>query len=351
MARRLLYLNGIAALLLPFHHATAYGLSAIVSWGNEQVTIEQLSNWTFVLSMLIRQLDAFAIPAFLFVSGYFVAFTTRGKVRWEAVLQRIKWLLAPLIIWTFLVWVLLQRIPQSVDDVLMTYYYIPLIIQMQLLSPFLSKLAQKRWKLLLVVAGLLQFSVMGLRYVQALGLSFPGMPILLDLTPLWFFPSRIFYFSMGVVIGIHLTEAKSWLQRHRFLFLGVVILSAALSFGEYVLVSRISRLDWIGPNFGGIMRTTYAVTFILAFIAFDKTKLPGKKQVEEVGGRSLGVYLMNTPVIYIFSSLMFHFTPGLYDSTVLYQIVLVITGLSIPLLGMYFVLKSPLRPTYRYLFG
>ena len=84
MITRLLILNGLAALGVVVHHAAAYGFLAMFSWTNRYLPVEvpnydQLDSAAFYITQLIRQADAFTIPSFLFVSGFFVAFLAKGK--------------------------------------------------------------------------------------------------------------------------------------------------------------------------------------------------------------------------------------------------------------------------------
>jgi len=351
MVRRFLSLNGIAALMIPFHHAAAYGLQIMFFWGEGTFNFERLNSFAYFITLLIRQLDSFAIPTFLFVSGYFTVFTAKNKNIWPPIIKRSMQFVWPFLIWTFVHFLLLRVVPKTISEVLTQYYYIPLLIQLYLLAPLFNRLATANWKLLLLITGALQFSVMSLRYLNSLGIILPYLDTLIELTPLWFFPARIFYFTMGVVIGNHFQIFKNWLSKSRYVLLLIVIISGSLTLVEYQLVTALSNKAWLGPSFIGISRTVYAVFFNLAFLGFDDLKLPMKKQLQSLGGQSMGLYLMNTPVIYVVSSLIFKVAPLLWENQLAYQSILIITGLFIPLWCMQLIRKSPFRFSYRYIFG
>ncbi len=81
MVRRLLLLNGLATLGVAIHHAVAYGFLAMFTWTNayRDVTVpnyDMLGSPSYYALIITRQLDSFAIPAFFFMSGFFVAFAS-----------------------------------------------------------------------------------------------------------------------------------------------------------------------------------------------------------------------------------------------------------------------------------
>ncbi len=354
MVRRLLYLNGIAASLVAFHHGTAYGFAAMFQWGGNAGNLEPLGSLSYFITLAIRQWDSFGIPAFLFVSAFFVVFSARGpqaELKLAMMAGRLKQFFWPYVIWTTIVLLLLQKWPRSLEDVLGKYYFIPVLMQFFLLSPWLVKWAKRNPRAVLLGTGLIQFFVMALRYLRDINVFFVGQRLLVKITPQWLFPGLIFYFALGLVVALHMPAAKAWLAKHRRNLVVVVLVTGILSLVEYQLAGIWSGTGWVGPDFVGVFRTIYAVTFILMYLAFEDVKLPLSKQIQEVGAVSLGVYLLNTPVIYVVSSLLFHFVPGVLKIQALYQPILIVTGLFIPLLIITFVKRSPLKVAYRFMFG
>ncbi|MCI0399372.1 MAG: acyltransferase [Chloroflexi bacterium] len=306
MARRLLLLNGLAAFFLPVFHAVVYGFQAMFLWTDRYRPVEtpnydQLGSLTYTIMLAVRQLSGFAIPAFIFVSGFFIAFLATGqqsRLNREALASRIKVLLVPCFIWTVIHFALLMRPPASIGEALRAYYYIPLIIQFYLLSPLLVPLAKKRWKLLLVSTLLLHLVLQAVQYLAILDVALPGRQLILRATPIWFFPGRLFWFVFGMVFSLHLAQFKPWLLRFRWLLLAAMILFGLLSVVEYALVNRLATPGvWLGPNFTGLAREFFSLAVLLTFIAFDKARLPYSSQLTELGIKSLGIYLANSPAM------------------------------------------------------
>jgi hypothetical protein len=359
MTKRLLLLNGLAVLLVPIHHATAYGLQALFQWTHlyRPVSVpnyDQLGTWPYYIILVTRQLDAFAIPAFFFVSGFFIAFMARGKVgklTWAMVTPRIKMILIPFIIWTTIRFLLLRQPPASIFAIFEPYYYIVLLVQYYLLSLLLVPLAKKNWKLVLISMALVQLIWESLRFVRVIGLESSFVEAIIQLTPLWLAPSRIFYFTMGMVAGLHVLPFKEWLARVKWLLLLVVVTSALLTMVEYEFLDRLTGQEWLGPNNPGFARIIYASTVSLCLLAFENVKLPFSDRIMTLGGKSLGVYLVNIPATYTVSVMIFRFAPQIVGHPLLYVSLLTLIGLGIPLLIMELVRKTPARSGFRYVFG
>jgi hypothetical protein len=360
MARRLLILNGLGALVLPLFHAVMYGFQAMFTWAEPGAVPDhhELGSLTYFVMLAIRQLSSFSIPAFIFVSGYFVAFLATGQastINKDALFNRIKVLVIPFVLWTIFNFILIRQRPDTIGELLRPYYYIPLVIQFYLLSFLLVPFAKKNWKLLLVLAILLHLTVQATQYLSILRIDFPGRPYIMRFTPIWFFPERLFWFVFGIVFSLHLAQLlKPWLFRLRWPLLATTLLFALLSVVEYELVNRrVSPGVWLGPNFHGLFKEFYSLGVLFTFAAFaDKARLPYSGQLTELGVKSLGIYLANSPVIYIVSSLIYNLLPWLLGQPFLYQSVLFIFGLGVPLLLMSISIRLPItRPGYRYVFG
>lgn len=359
MIRRLLLLNGLAALGVATYHAAAYGFSAMFEWTDRYRSVmvpnyDQIGSFSYYLLLAIRQLDAFVIPAFIFVSGFFVAITAAGsqsKKNWQVVTARIKTLLFPFILWTGLRYILLGRLPTSVSDVLMPYYFIVLVFQFYLLSPIIAPLAKTHWKLLILISAIVQMIVEGLFFIGALGVETPLLVQIKDLFPLWFFPRRIFWFVLGIVASTYRESLTMWLARVKWQLLTAVILLGTLTMVEYEFYARLVGEEWLGPSFRGISSPLYALSFILCFLAFDDVSLPFSKQISDIGSKSLGIYLANIPVIYIVAVILYKAFPWTLGNQLVYQTVLVVVGIVIPLLLMNLASKTPVRKVYRYIYG
>lgn len=359
MIRRLLTLNGLASTAVAFHHAAAYGFLALFSWTNAYRDVavpnyDMLGTPAYYYLLAVRLLiGSYGIPAFLLVSGFYAAFAadSAGRMSWTIILTRVKKFAGPFVIWTLVFFAMQRTVPHSLNEILRTYYYIPLIIQLYLLSPWLGPLAKKHWKLFLFITFLIQFMVEGASYLRLLGVEAVWLKTVITLTPIWFFPSRIFFFALGLTLGFHRSLFGTWLKRWKYALLVALLLFAVMSFVEYFWVDQAIGERWLGPSFIGIFRTLYAVTFSFVLLAFSKVKLPLEKELNQLGLISLGIYLVNTPAIYITSSLLYKFAPWVLGRQILYQPILTAAGLFVPVLLIKLFSWQPLRRYSAMVFG
>ncbi|UCG22657.1 MAG: acyltransferase [Chloroflexota bacterium] len=353
----MLLLNGLAVLCVVLHHAAAFGFQAMFDWTHRyrEVTVpnyDLIGSLPFYALIMVRQLDQFALPAFMFVSGYFVAFMAGGdgsKLSWKAVWPRARRFVAPFIIWSLIFIVLIAR-PNSIGTLLTPYYYIPLVIQYYLISPLIVPLARRHWKLVLVAAAVIQLGMTLLRMMNLIGPELIGLDRKIVM-PQWLFPNLFFWFVLGIVIGLQRQRFAQALSRARWVLLVGVLLLASLTIFEYVGATRLSGKAWLGPSYVGITATLYALAFILCFLAFSDVPFPLARELSDLGTKSLGVYLANIPAMYVFAVVMYRYFPGMLGNLLLYLGVLIIVGLGGPLLIMSILRRSAARGAYRYVFG
>lgn len=369
MIKRLLYLNGLAILSVILYHSSAWGFTAMFFWTDryQQVAVpnfDQLGSPTYFALRGIEQLIIFAIPSFLFVSGFFIAISTgrnQHTIGWKLVLNRVKDLLIPFLLWSILILALdilqgeqfgLLQIVQTIifGQVADPYYFVPVLIQLYLLAPFLVPLAKNRWQLLLLFAGLLQLFVLFLRYLAVLNAVPIALEPIMFLTRNWFFPGFIFWFCFGIVTGFQLQSFKELFYRYRWFFVSGMVLFFILGMAEWEFLLGISGQDWIGPR-ETLVDHIYAGLFLLSYLSFDNFQLPLSKQISNLGTKSYGIYLAHSPALEYTARLIYHLIPGLLAYQILFQGVLYIMGLGIPLAMMEAVNRSPFRRYYKYIFG
>lgn len=360
MTRRLIVLNGLAILAIVLHHASAYTLQAMFDWTDRYMPVtvpnyDQLGSPAYYFVMTIRLLAVWSVPAFLFISGYYAGFMTKGNdgpLKWNSMLPRVKVLLFPFIVWTAIRFILLRRFPANLDEVLNPYHFVPLLIQFYLLAPWITRLAKRNWKLLLAVAALIHITNLGIGYMAYIGVSFPGREVYLALTPRWLFiVGQPFWFPFGVVFGIHFYNRGKQLARLKRPLMAIAILLSVLFLAEYALLDYLNGDQWLGPKLNGLVAIPHSLAVILCFLAFNDVSLPFSAELTQIGAKSLGIYLGNIPFMYVVAVLMYHLTPWLLGYHLIYLLILIIAGMGGPLLLMGLVRRSPVRPQYRYLFG
>jgi peptidoglycan/LPS O-acetylase OafA/YrhL len=370
MVRRLLYLNGIAIFCVVLFHAVGMSFVAMFDWGPRLLAdalpvAARLASLDYWVLRIIEQLVVFSIPAFLFVSGYFVAAMTgrsRETLSWDVVFARIKKLLIPYLIWSVVAMALVMIVdgrllsPRTIVVNLLTgranevLYFVPLLIQFYLLAPFLARLARHHWPALLLVTGLLQLVIQIIPMLSLLGVDAPWAGRVMQFIPKWFFLSRIFWFSLGVVFGFHLESFKAALHRVRWLLLGFVIVSIPLGVLEWELYYRNSGEVWI-PYRETVLDNLYGLALILTFFAFTTMKLPFTRFMEDLGKDSYGIFLTHIFFIVYTGKLIYRLLPQLLSYELALLLIWIFAGLVGSLALMRLIKPSPVKKLYSYLFG
>jgi len=366
MRQQIPVLRGLAILAVICNHATGWGYTAMFWWvyRYRQVTppnYDQVGTLSYYSLVAIQQLALFSVPVFLFISGFFIAYAARGSqpaLSWKVVRVRIISLLWPYLVWSLVIFVgdFLQGMSYSlveyfrrlvVGDATVAYFFVPLLCQFYLLSPFIARWGKVRSSQVLLASALIQLTVMGLLYLRLFGVVLPDVHRLGD----WVFIWWGFYFPLGVVFGFHFKLVRQWLGPFKWGLLMATVALGVLSIIESEVLYDLTRdYDWArGPfKFSTFL---YTVAFILLFLAFDKISLPFTRTINWIGIRSYGIYLLHPKVLAVTAKVVYHIAPWLLAHQVLYQPVLLASGLGIPLLFMAGIAKSPARKFYHYLFG
>ena len=369
MSRRLFLLNGLAILAVVCNHAAGWGFTAMFWWTHQYRPVsspnfDQLSTLPYYALLVVKQLTVFSVPAFLFVSGFFVAYAARGSqstLNWKMVRVRITNLLVPYVIWSLVIFSgdFLQGITYAPAEYLKrvafggatsAYFYVPLLFQFYLLSPLVVPIAKARARLLLFVSALVQLGVISLRYLDLFGADIPGLIQMRRMTPSWLFVKWAFFFAFGVVSSFHLQQLKQWLARVKWGLLVAVVVLGSLAILETEVIYRSTGEDWRG-NPLTISASLFAVTFILCFLAFDKVSIPFSKTIYQLGNKTYGIYLLHPKALELVARVTYHIAPWILGHQFLFQPLLIIFGMGGPLLFMTAVARSPARRSYRYLFG
>jgi membrane-bound acyltransferase YfiQ involved in biofilm formation len=369
MVRRLLYLNGLAVLAVVFYHSSAWGFISMFWWTHRYrpVTVpnfDQFGSLSYFGLRLVEQLIIFAIPAFLFVSGYFISIATgrrQSTIGWNLVGTRIKNLIIPYLIWSIIIisllaiegtrytrWEFLTLI--LLGQAAAPYYFVPLLVQFYLLSPVIVLMIKSKGKLFLLLAALIQVMILSTRYSAILGFDNPIMEFLSLFNKSYLVPGQIFWFSFGIYVGFHPDILKQFLNKVKWLLLSLAVLTFFIGVFEWEVLLHLSGQDWISPR-ETLVDHLYAGAIILTYLAFEKFNSPFSAQLQNIGTKSYGVYLIHAPVLQYTARIVYHIMPGLFAYQFVFQIVLIVLGLGIPLLMMTFVNKSPARRYYEYAFG
>jgi peptidoglycan/LPS O-acetylase OafA/YrhL len=368
MTRKLLYLNGIAILTVILFHSGGWGLIAMFSWAHRYGAVPEAAMLTnqigyFGLRM-IEQIAVFSIPSFLFVSGFFIAFTVPAQqktVRWQTVFTRLKYLVIPYLLWSFIKVVMLiaeGRFPGlwKTTQLILTgsitpaYYFVILLIQMYLLSPWLIRFAKSKPAVLLGITAALQILHHSLQYIAILTPESDTAQIFITFLPKWFFLTRLFWFSLGIVFCLYRKQFSAIFEGKTKIWLGTTILLWLIGFFEWEWLTHLSGLGFIEHR-ETLIDALYAFAFLMTTLSLDKKKLLQRKVVEQIGAQSFGIYLVHVPVMEVAGRGIYHVLPVLLRYQLAFTLIIALTGLFIPFVMMAVVKRSPLKQFYVYIFG
>jgi hypothetical protein len=152
------------------------------------------------------------------------------------------------------------------------------------------------------------------------------------------------------VIGFHIQSLKQFLVRIKWELLVATVILVPIGVYEWQVILDLSAQDWLGPVMT-IVDDFYAGALILSFIAFDKISYPMSRQINELGGKSYGIYLVHAIVLAYTARVLYHLAPGVLAYQALFQTILVLLALSVPLLLMKAMRMPIARRFYAYSFG
>jgi peptidoglycan/LPS O-acetylase OafA/YrhL len=375
MIKRLLVLNGLAAVFAVINHAVVWELTAMFWWTDRYqptaTTASQLQSLRFFTVGLIDQLVFFAPFAFLFISGFFIAIAT-GQVQktipWRPVLQRVKFLIIPYLLWSMILMLLSVALQMfniaggrtytlwEVVKILLTggasppYYYVILIVQLYLLSPFLVPLARDRWKPLLVITGLLQIITLAAYYGAIFEVSLGAWEPVSIVLRYWHLIGYTFWFALGMVIGFHLHNFRPSLYKRRWLLFTSMVFFFVVGFLEWGAIRQLSGREWSSPQVTFLNRL-FVLFLLLSFVAFDDYHIPFSSLFSKLGPKSYGIYLVHAIPMEVTARLVYHIAPKMLAYQIIFLPLLIISSIGVTVLLMAFVDWSFLRSYHKYIFG
>ncbi len=276
-------------------------------------------------------------------------------------ISRIKHLVVPYLLWSTLLLILLAiqgtvLSPVQYVKVYLTgganpaYYYVPLLTQLLLLSPLMIPAARAHWVTLLLITGVVQLVVQLLYYPDLIGMGVSALEPAINVIPKWAFPTRIFWFAMGIVAGFHVQGFRQVIERWKWPLLVTSLVLIPMGMVEWELIVRAHGSEWLGHR-ETLLDTVYSAAAILAFLAFADVKIPFSAALSVLAAQSFGIYLVHSPAMEYFARTLYHFAPWVLGRQLLLQPLLWVVGLGAPLLLMAVVRRSPVRSYYRWIFG
>lgn len=370
MNKRLLMLSGLAILAVVMNHASYAGFIAMFWWTDRYLPVavpnyDQVGSLSYYGLVAEQKLALFSVPSFLFITGMFLAYAARGSqshLTWAAVRTRIFNLIPPYLIWSlvyFAVEFLVSGPRQPLDYALgiltiskSVFFYIPLVIVYYLVSPFLAPLAKKHPRLTLAIgaAALLLGIISG--YIH-LASKLTGFAVESLAKPATFLLENqvfeyLFYYVLGMVVGFHQAQFREFIVRFRWALLGLAVVAGVAAVAEAEWVYQSAGLMWRSRTLT-LPTAVFAISFILAFLAFENLRLPNF--LYHLGVSTLGIYLIHETVLLVAPKVVYHVLPFVLGIELVYQPLLIATAVGVPLLMMALTRRLPIRKFYRYLYG
>jgi membrane-bound acyltransferase YfiQ involved in biofilm formation len=371
MTKRVFLLMGVATLAVVLSHAASWGQIALFDWADRYraVTVpnyDALGSVTDYVLVIIRQLATFAVPGFLFCSGFFVAYAARGSraaFGWKMVRTRLIDLLIPYLLWTGLSFGLdalqgntltsgeyIARFITG-DPLHSGYYFVILVTQFYLLSPWIILLAQRHPRRLLIITAAIQFCSIGVKYLILIFPNNPGLPAITWLSTQWLGFAWIFFFAAGVSAGFHTERFRLYLSRWRRVLPIALLILAVLGVVEPEVIYRVTGIEWrnVPLTFASNL---YALIGVLTFLSDERILSRFSTRLYRLGSKSYGIYLVHQKTLEFGARAIRQIAPWILAQPVLLLTpILFALGLGVSWLLMQLVARSPARIYYRYLFG
>ena len=332
-------LSGVAIFMIVLNHAIHFGLQVSPATGA----------W-FKALVVLQALGSYAVPAFFFVSGAFLAYAARefSFAFLRSSLERILW---PYVIWSAIFYTFLYvatdvaYAPTGYLRNLVVgypYHFVPLLVFWYLATPLVVRLGRSHGALLLTAIGAWQTWLLVVRFPSMFGAQswLPAWaettlpPVLSTTMSEWGI-----YFPLGLVMSLHGAALKPRLMRWRPVAATATILLLGLGL---LHAFELIEAPWA--------RLAAPVPLMFLLPAIDRRSIPWFESFEKLGRRSYAIYLthfllLNALVVAVGTLSLGGLSALVYPS-------FLVVALALPLLLMEITAQTHAgRRVYRHLFG
>lgn len=290
MSRHFPALRGLAIFLVVINHAITLSLQAVRESGLGPVT-----RWQTITLVSIKNVGLVAVPIFLFLSGAYIVYATRGKswgAAYRTVVLGLRYVLTAYLLWSCIFYVMLFLLTGQTDtaagylrDLVVGYpfNFVPILVFFYLLAPVLVRLAERSSIALLVGVLIYQLASANIMAPGILGFELPAwarwitIPGLRLSMAIW-----AVFFPLGLVYGLN-SEAFTQTVRSLTAILSLLTLAAyAVTVLHDLSVLTIAVAELLFP--------ILAIP-LLATLARDQ--VPKAAWLEGLGRMAYGLYLTN----------------------------------------------------------
>jgi surface polysaccharide O-acyltransferase-like enzyme len=352
MMKRALLLNGVAILGVLVNHALYWMRTALSGQGTP----------IYYVWLVLQQLYIFSVPAFIFVSGFFLAFTLRGQTRLDPTImrKRVENLIVPYLVWSVIMiganiisgqsksgfTYLLELVSTGVHG---PYYFVPLLLQLYLIGYLVSPLIVRYPWRMFSIAVAVQLGTVAIWYLSFWWTS-PLLESLQRIVPYWTFFHYLPYFVLGFITCLNRADLAQFVQRHHRLLFAALVLGALGSIIEPEFVSQTYGVEWHNCLLP-ISVKFYGMAFILWFLSIKDLPKWLTQRMQYLAGKSYGIYLIHGPIGGLAARVVLGWVPWIASSPLVFGTTIFIASLAGSLMLIEGVKNMPVRKAYPILFG
>jgi Acyltransferase family len=341
-------LRGIAIILVVLNHSIDMSLKYARSQG--MVTSP---GWEQVLLYILSGLGIFAVPIFLYLSGAFFSYAASHddlKTNYKIVWTNVKHVTIPYVIWSLIFYLEIYLLHDQKFTLLdyaknlivgYPFNFVPLLIFYYIISPLLIRAIRYLGWIVIGLIGAYQLILLNLLFPGMLGFSFPSWvgilspPVLSSTLAEW-----AIFFPLGLIYVKKITSLNSFIEKTKWVWISLTVLLFAIALLDVLKLIRLPLARYLAP-----------VTFLLLTSVFKRNAIPYVKQLEVLGKRAYGLYLMNLILLDLILLTIESLTPGVLAFYLYLIPLLFILALTIPLwiIDSFERLRRPVFQ--RYIFG
>ncbi len=348
MSRQFAALRGVAILLVVVNHSVALSLDALRAAGQPGPAA-----WQVTILIIVKSWGLMAVPIFLFLSGAYIAYATKGRdlrASYRTIVMSLRFVLVPYLIWSILFYVLIFFISHDQYSLIgylrnlvvgYPFNFVPILVFFYVIGPLLVRISERRPVLVLIIALGYQVLCADVLKPDLIGLQLPSWAYFLTIPgirqsmAIWGI-----FFPVGVILSLHRNRMLTVLERAV-----VPIASLTVVFYAMVLVNELTTLplaigEWLFPLAG---------IFLVPLIPRDG--IPLASWMEWLGKMAYGLYLTNLTVLSLSISLLSSWLPFLFQVVIILVGFLIVVTIGVNA-GLFEAFgRSPAPRLRRYLFG
>lgn len=256
----------------------------------------------YKIAIITNQLSRFSVPAFILISGMGLTLSNKKELGYFAFIgRRFSRIIPQYILWCLIYIYLTTKYFQPYNviydmvygKVFYHFYYVPLIVEVYLIYPFVYRFIGKKWGLLisfLITLGILIYSHY---YVMTEDIK-------------WFLERKnmldwIFYFSFGAFIGENLEKFLEKVRKYRGVIYVLFLLSAYLMLQETFTSIRVGKDIDYATTFLRPTVFVYSIFIVLFIFCIQWKENIFMKLISYVAKHSYSIYLSHAVILYYFT--------------------------------------------------